>query len=189
MNLLVSIVDYIKVFFGGVLVSFTPCAYPLVPVVLGVIGARSSGSKLKGFTLSLLYVTGLAITYSILGLIAALTGRLFGEIATHPASYLFSGFIFIYAACFSPLSAIVFMQPAMIPEAARNAAANPLPGDCIDAATLPCNSTRVGILESSSAPLASNTEPSRKAPLICNAGTFPLHATSSFATSTILSPP
>jgi thiol:disulfide interchange protein DsbD len=95
MTLLVNLGDYIKAFLGGLLVSFTPCVYPLVPVVLGVIGAHSTESRLHGFFLSAIYVTGLAVTYSVLGLSAALSGRLFGEIATHPLSYLFTGIIFI----------------------------------------------------------------------------------------------
>lgn len=90
-----NFLDYIIVFGGGVLISFSPCAYPLLPVSIGYIGARSSGSKIKGFILSLVYVSGIAITYSILGLIAALTGRLFGRIATHPVSNLVVGIVFI----------------------------------------------------------------------------------------------
>ena len=87
--------DYIIVFFGGVLISFSPCVYPLMPITIGYIGARSIGSKTKGCILSLIYVLGIAITYSILGLIAALTGRLFGQIAAHPISHIVSGIIFI----------------------------------------------------------------------------------------------
>jgi len=91
-----NFLDYILVFFGGVVISFTPCVYPLLPVVIGYIGARSTGSKLRGFILSIIYVTGVAITYSVLGLIAALTGRLFGQIAVHPVSNLIAGNIFIF---------------------------------------------------------------------------------------------
>lgn len=87
--------DYIFVFLGGVVMSFTPCVYPLLPVTVGYIGARSSGSKLRGFILSVIYVTGVAITYSVLGLIAALTGRLFGLIAVHPISHIIAGIVFI----------------------------------------------------------------------------------------------
>ncbi|MBM3249146.1 MAG: hypothetical protein FJZ10_07005 [Candidatus Omnitrophica bacterium] len=95
MTLQGNFLDYIIVFSGGVLISFSPCAYPLLPVSIGYIGARSSGSKIKGFVLSLVYVSGIAVTYSILGLIAALTGRLFGRIATHPVSNLVVGIVFI----------------------------------------------------------------------------------------------
>ncbi len=90
-----NFLDYIIVFGGGVLISFSPCAYPLLPVSIGYIGARSSDSKIKGFILSLVYVSGIAITYSVLGLIAALTGKLFGRIATHPISNLVVGIVFI----------------------------------------------------------------------------------------------
>lgn len=90
-----NFLDYIFVFLGGVVMSFTPCVYPLLPVTVGYIGARSSGSKLRGFILSVIYVTGVAITYSVLGLIAALTGRLFGLIAVHPISHIIAGIVFI----------------------------------------------------------------------------------------------
>ena len=71
-------------FLGGVLTSFTPCVYPMIPIVVGVIGARSSRSRLQAFLLSLSYVLGLSIVYAALGLISALTGSLFGRISTNP---------------------------------------------------------------------------------------------------------
>jgi thiol:disulfide interchange protein DsbD len=76
-------------------VSFTPCVYPLIPVSIGYIGVKASGSKLKGFLLSLVYVTGVAVTYSILGLLASLTGNIFGAISSHPLTYLFVGAVII----------------------------------------------------------------------------------------------
>jgi len=72
-------------------VSFSPCVYPLVPITLGFIGVKAGSSRLRGLILSLVYVLGLAITYSILGLIASLSGRLFGQISSHPISYLLIG--------------------------------------------------------------------------------------------------
>jgi len=95
MTLQGNFIDYILVFGGGVLVSFTPCVYPLLPVTVGYIGAKGAGSKIKGFLLSLVYVSGIAVTYSILGLIAALTGSLFGAISSHPILNLIVGIIFI----------------------------------------------------------------------------------------------
>ncbi len=90
-----NITDYLLVFSGGVLVSFSPCVYPLIPVTLSFIGARAGGSKLKGLFLSLVFVLGFAVTYSILGLIASLTGSLFGKISTHPLTYFILGNVFI----------------------------------------------------------------------------------------------
>jgi cytochrome c-type biogenesis protein len=79
---------FIAAYIGGVLVGFTPCTYPLIPITVGFIGAQGSPSKLRGFILSLFYVLGLAITYSLMGAFAVLTGRLFGQIQTTPWTYL-----------------------------------------------------------------------------------------------------
>ena len=78
---------FVAVFVAGVLVSFTPCVYPVIPLTLGFIGARSAGSKWKGFLLSLIYVLGMAVTYAILGAFASLSGKLFGQIGSHPITY------------------------------------------------------------------------------------------------------
>src|SRR4051812_2705947 len=67
------------VFFAGLLTSLTPCIYPLIPITLAVIGARTKQqSRIKSFTLSVLYVLGIATTYSLLGVGAASTGAFFG---------------------------------------------------------------------------------------------------------------
>lgn len=95
MNLSGSPLDYFIAFFGGVILSFTPCVYPLIPVSAGYIGLRSNGSKLRGFFLSLVYVSGVAITYSILGLLASLSGRMFGSFSNHPLVRILIGIIII----------------------------------------------------------------------------------------------
>ncbi len=94
MNLSGSPIDYVFSFLGGIVLSFTPCVYPLVPVSLGYIGAKS-GSGLKGFILSFVYVTGIAFTYSLLGLVASLTGTFFGKLAAHPLVYLGVGVLIL----------------------------------------------------------------------------------------------
>lgn len=73
-------------FFGGVLASLSPCIYPLLPVVTSYVSSRSVGDKtrFKAFSLSVSYVLGLALVYSSLGMIAALTGSFFGQISTSP---------------------------------------------------------------------------------------------------------
>ncbi len=72
------------------MISFTPCVYPLIPISVSYISVKSN-SKFKGFILSLIYVTGIAFTYSILGLVASLTGKIFGDISSHPLTYLIVG--------------------------------------------------------------------------------------------------
>ena len=78
---------YLAVYLGGVLTSFTPCTYPVAPITVAFIGAHSSGSKLKGFVLSLIYVLGMALTYTAIGAAAALTGKLFGQLQSNPWIY------------------------------------------------------------------------------------------------------
>lgn len=78
---------YIIALLAGILTSFTPCVYPVIPITIGYIGANAAGSKGIGFLLSVSYVIGIAVTYSILGSIAALTGKIFGQASTSPISY------------------------------------------------------------------------------------------------------
>jgi thiol:disulfide interchange protein DsbD len=78
---------FLAAYLGGLVISFTPCTYPLIPVTVGFIGAQGSSSKLRGFFLSLFYVGGIAFTYSILGGVAALSGRIFGQMQTTPWTY------------------------------------------------------------------------------------------------------
>jgi len=82
---------FLAAYLGGLVISFTPCTYPLIPVTVGFIGAQGSSSKLRGFFLSLFYVVGIAFTYSILGGAAALSGRLFGQMQTTPWTYFIMG--------------------------------------------------------------------------------------------------
>lgn len=91
----ISLLSYIAVFIGGVLVSFTPCIYPLIPIIIGVIGASKEKSLRRNFLLSLSYVAGMAFVFSILGMIAGLTGSLFGRIQSSPIAHLAVGGIII----------------------------------------------------------------------------------------------
>jgi thiol:disulfide interchange protein DsbD len=67
-------------FVGGVLTSLTPCVYPLIPITVSIFGARKAGTRAEGALLSALYVLGIAVTYSALGVGAALTGKAFGSV-------------------------------------------------------------------------------------------------------------
>ncbi len=73
-------------FAGGVLASLAPCTYPMIPIVSAYVGSKASGEKtrMRSFLLSLGYVVGMAAVYSLLGMVAALTGGFFGKISTNP---------------------------------------------------------------------------------------------------------
>ncbi len=86
---------YPVVYAAGVLTSFTPCVYPMIPITVGLVGGMSAGSRLRGFLLSVSYVVGLSITYAILGAMAALTGSFFGQVATDPWVNLAVGVLII----------------------------------------------------------------------------------------------
>src|SRR3972149_2986320 len=70
-----SVLSYAAVFAGGVLISFTPCVYPVLPITVGYIGGRSQGSKARGFFLSLSYVLGMAFTPPAIGTVSAVSGN------------------------------------------------------------------------------------------------------------------
>ena len=72
------------VFVGGLALNLTPCVYPMIPITIGYFGAQSEGRIGKTFGLALLYVLGLAIVYSALGIFAASTGSLFGSALQSP---------------------------------------------------------------------------------------------------------
>ena len=90
------LLSYLAVYLGGVLISFTPCMYPVIPITAAYIGAHGSGSRSRGFTLSLVYVLGMAAVYMLLGAFAALSGKLFGQIQSHPWTYLAIGNICLF---------------------------------------------------------------------------------------------
>ena len=96
MNLSGNILDYFLVFWSGVLVSFSPCVYPLIPITASIIaGVNTKGTKLRGFIISLVYVLGVAVTYCVLAVISALSGKLFGKLQNDPFIFLVVGNILI----------------------------------------------------------------------------------------------
>jgi thiol:disulfide interchange protein DsbD len=69
----------------GFLTSLTPCVYPMIPIVLGVFGARGEQvSRGKAMLLASLYVVGMGVTYSTLGVVFALVGGQFGSLLANP---------------------------------------------------------------------------------------------------------
>ena len=63
-------------FVFGLGLSFTACMYPLLPIVSSIIVGDKSSSKKRAFALSFVYVQGLALTYTLVGVLAGVTGAL-----------------------------------------------------------------------------------------------------------------
>src|SRR6185503_18261132 len=72
-------------FGAGLLTSLTPCIYPMIPITAGLLGGAGASGRTRGqrLRMTLLYVLGLASVYAALGLVAGLTGALFGSISAN----------------------------------------------------------------------------------------------------------
>lgn len=73
-------------FGAGVLTSLTPCVYPMIPITASVIAGTAEQRQTRARTigLTLTYVSGLALLYAFLGMLAGLTGTLFGTVSASP---------------------------------------------------------------------------------------------------------
>ncbi len=70
----------LAVLFGGALTASNPCVLAMIPLMMAFVGAyRGTNSPKKAFSFSLLFVAGLIITFTLLGMTAALMGRLLGD--------------------------------------------------------------------------------------------------------------
>jgi thioredoxin:protein disulfide reductase len=83
------------VFLGGLALNLTPCVYPLIPITIGYFGGQTEGRTSKLFLLGLFYVLGIALTYSIVGVVTALSGAMFGALLQQPIVIAFICLIFI----------------------------------------------------------------------------------------------
>ncbi len=68
------------VFLGGLALNLTPCIYPIIPVTVGFFGSASGRSRGQTVSHAAVYILGMAVMYSALGTVAALTGSFFGEL-------------------------------------------------------------------------------------------------------------
>jgi len=74
----------IFVFLAGLALNLTPCVYPLIPITIGYFGGQAEGKTSRLVLLGLLYMLGMAITYSVVGVITSLSGAVFGSLLQNP---------------------------------------------------------------------------------------------------------
>jgi thiol:disulfide interchange protein DsbD len=76
---------YLTSFGAGFATSLTPCVYPMIPIVLGIFGARGKNvGRAKAITLASLYVLGMGLTFATLGCVFALIGQKSGTLLADP---------------------------------------------------------------------------------------------------------
>lgn len=85
-------------FFGiGLLLAFTPCVFPMIPILSGIIAGQGAGiTTRKAFTLSLVYVLAMAVTYTIVGVLAGLFGASLNLTAAFQNPWILSAFALLF---------------------------------------------------------------------------------------------
>jgi len=89
----------VVLFGAGLATSLTPCVYPMIPITAGILGGVGSARRSRGRTLLLttVYVLGLALVYASLGLLAGLSGTLFGSVSSSPwALFLMGNLLLVF---------------------------------------------------------------------------------------------
>jgi cytochrome c-type biogenesis protein len=69
---------FVAVFVGGIISAASPCVLAAIPLIIGYVGGYSEGNKKKAALYSLVFILGLAITFTLLGAAASIMGGLLG---------------------------------------------------------------------------------------------------------------
>jgi thiol:disulfide interchange protein DsbD len=114
-------------FAAGVLTSLTPCIYPMIPITAAIVGGQSvapgttaPGGRWRPVALTGAYVVGLATVYAGLGLLAGMTGALFGAVSTNPWALLVMANVLLLAAL-GMLDVLPIRLPAAVAQRAATA--------------------------------------------------------------------
>jgi len=108
-----GLVAFLALFVLGLALNLTPCVYPMLGVTVSIFGARGAASTLQALGSALVYVLGMVVMYSALGVIAALTGGLFGAVLQSAAVQAGIGIIMLLMAL-SMFGAYEFQPPAWL---------------------------------------------------------------------------
>ncbi len=82
-------------FVGGLLVSLTPCVYPMIAITVSVFGARQAKNRWQAAGLSSVFVLGIAVMFTALGVAAALSGSIFGSALSNKYVVGFVALVFL----------------------------------------------------------------------------------------------
>jgi thiol:disulfide interchange protein DsbD len=115
-------------FFGaGILLTFTPCVLPMIPILSGIIiGEGRAIAKAHAFALSVTYVLGMALTYTAIGILAALTGTLLSAALQNP--WVLGAFAAIFVALAASMFGFYELQLPAVFHSRLTAASQKLKG-------------------------------------------------------------
>ncbi|MCU0342253.1 MAG: protein-disulfide reductase DsbD [Ignavibacterium sp.] len=85
----------IFVFLAGLALNLTPCVYPLIPITIGYFGGQAEGKTSRLVMLGLLYMLGMALTYSVVGVVTSLSGAVFGSLLQNPIVIIIIALLFV----------------------------------------------------------------------------------------------
>ncbi len=105
-------------FIGGLIASLSPCSLAMVPIIVGYVGGYSNNSPLKTFIQMLFFVFGTAIVFSAIGIICALTGKVFVSFAGGYFGIILAAIILIMG--LKLIGVLDFELPVMIKEMPKN---------------------------------------------------------------------
>ena len=88
------LLTFALVFLGGLALNLTPCVYPMIPITISIFGSQGGGPR-QALKLAMFYVLGMAITYSALGTVAALTGSMLGSALQNPLILVFIALVML----------------------------------------------------------------------------------------------
>ncbi len=100
-------------FLAGLVTSFTPCVYPMIPITVGILHSEATTSLWKNFLSAFCYVLGMAAIYSFLGYMAATGALIFGQWTASPWVIVFVVLFFLYLA-FSMFGFYEFYIPSFL---------------------------------------------------------------------------
>ena len=118
----------VAAFFGfGVLLSFTPCVLPMIPILSGlIVGEGANVGKGHAFLLSVAYVLGMAITYAVAGVVAGLSGSLLSTALQNP--WVLGAFAIVFVLLALSMFGLYELQLPASAQSALTAKSNRLPG-------------------------------------------------------------
>ena len=92
------LLSLIFIFLAGLALNLTTCVYPLIPITIGYFGGQAEGKTSRLVMLGLLYMLGMALTYSVVGVVTSLSGAVFGTLLQNPIVIIGIAILFVVLA-------------------------------------------------------------------------------------------